>query len=239
MDCSSPLSSCRCVGEQLHSLLSGRQHSTQAQHLAQTQCPGGTFHAQSLLFPTAPVDPSHLPHLLPHARTPPPTSQLTPACLSLLQYYGLILDLLLLGLTRASEIAGPPQMPNEFLTFRGEWLRHPSPSQLIPALLGGLSRLVPIQLSMTAAPLSASWLFPPPSVRACMVSAQYWACSVRRGRLCMPCIDFLYFPIVDCPPPAHSACPCPLCLHAPAPHPADVKTEVRHPIRKCGGVRGA
>lgn len=34
------------------------------------------------------------------------------------QYYGLILDLLLLGLTRASEVAGPPQMPNEFLTFR-------------------------------------------------------------------------------------------------------------------------
>ncbi|KAK1364030.1 Pre-mRNA-processing-splicing factor [Heracleum sosnowskyi] len=33
------------------------------------------------------------------------------------QYYGLVLDLLLLGLTRASEIAGPPQMPNEFITF--------------------------------------------------------------------------------------------------------------------------
>eukprot|EP00899_Mesostigma_viride_P025897 jgi/Mesvir1/6492/Mv16762-RA.2 len=34
------------------------------------------------------------------------------------QYYGLVLDLLILGLTRASEIAGPPAMPNEFLTFR-------------------------------------------------------------------------------------------------------------------------
>ncbi|RID78228.1 hypothetical protein BRARA_A01074 [Brassica rapa] len=33
------------------------------------------------------------------------------------QFYGLLLDLLLLGLTRASEIAGPPQMPNEFMTF--------------------------------------------------------------------------------------------------------------------------
>lgn len=33
------------------------------------------------------------------------------------QYYGLVLDLLILGLTRASEIAGPPQMPNEFITF--------------------------------------------------------------------------------------------------------------------------
>lgn len=34
------------------------------------------------------------------------------------QYYALILSLLLLGLTRASELAGPPQMPNEFLAFR-------------------------------------------------------------------------------------------------------------------------
>merc|ERR1719223_264532 len=33
------------------------------------------------------------------------------------QYYCLVLDLLLLGLTRASEIAGPPQLPNAFLTF--------------------------------------------------------------------------------------------------------------------------
>ena len=34
------------------------------------------------------------------------------------QYYGLVLDLLLLGLTRASELAGPPAAPNEFLTFK-------------------------------------------------------------------------------------------------------------------------
>lgn len=34
------------------------------------------------------------------------------------QYYGLVLDLLLLGLQRASEIAGPPQGPNDFLQFR-------------------------------------------------------------------------------------------------------------------------
>ncbi|CEM02373.1 unnamed protein product [Vitrella brassicaformis CCMP3155] len=33
------------------------------------------------------------------------------------QYYGLILDLLVLGLTRASELAGPPNLPNDFLTF--------------------------------------------------------------------------------------------------------------------------
>jgi pre-mRNA-processing factor 8 len=43
------------------------------------------------------------------------------------QYYGLVLDLLLLGLTRASEIAGPPQVPNEYLTFKdtATELRHP------------------------------------------------------------------------------------------------------------------
>ncbi|KAI6185283.1 WD repeat-containing protein 48-like protein [Aphelenchoides besseyi] len=36
----------------------------------------------------------------------------------LTQFYGLVLDLLILGLRRASEIAGPPQAPNEFLTFQ-------------------------------------------------------------------------------------------------------------------------
>lgn len=34
------------------------------------------------------------------------------------QYYGLVLDLLLLGLNRASEIAGEPQNPNDFLQFK-------------------------------------------------------------------------------------------------------------------------
>ena len=43
------------------------------------------------------------------------------------QYYGLVLDLLLLGLTRASEIAGPPQLPNEYLAYRDAQTetRHP------------------------------------------------------------------------------------------------------------------
>ncbi|KAI4249693.1 MAG: hypothetical protein L6R40_000482 [Gallowayella cf. fulva] len=43
------------------------------------------------------------------------------------QYYGLVLDLLLLGLQRASEIAGPPQSPNDFLQFRDREAetRHP------------------------------------------------------------------------------------------------------------------
>ncbi|KAF9917840.1 Pre-mRNA-processing-splicing factor 8 [Lobosporangium transversale] len=43
------------------------------------------------------------------------------------QYYGLILDLLVLGLQRASEMAGPPQMPNDFLQYRdvATEVRHP------------------------------------------------------------------------------------------------------------------
>jgi pre-mRNA-processing factor 8 len=34
------------------------------------------------------------------------------------QYYGLVLDLLVLGLQRAREMAGPPQWPNNFLSFQ-------------------------------------------------------------------------------------------------------------------------
>ncbi|KAH8929155.1 PROCN-domain-containing protein [Atractiella rhizophila] len=43
------------------------------------------------------------------------------------QYYGLVLDLLILGLHRASEMAGPPTMPNNFLQFRdtATEVRHP------------------------------------------------------------------------------------------------------------------
>lgn len=36
------------------------------------------------------------------------------------QYYGLVLDILILGLQRASELAGPPNQPNEFLQFADE-----------------------------------------------------------------------------------------------------------------------
>lgn len=36
------------------------------------------------------------------------------------QYYGLVLDILILGLQRASELAGPPNQPNEFLQFVDE-----------------------------------------------------------------------------------------------------------------------
>jgi pre-mRNA-processing factor 8 len=45
----------------------------------------------------------------------------------ILQYYGLVLDLLVLGLRRASEIAGPPNLPNDFLTYRdiSQEVKHP------------------------------------------------------------------------------------------------------------------
>jgi pre-mRNA-processing factor 8 len=45
----------------------------------------------------------------------------------IVQYYGLIIDLLLLGLTRANDIAGNTKMPNDFLVFRHfrTELRHP------------------------------------------------------------------------------------------------------------------
>ena len=49
----------------------------------------------------------------------------------IVQYYGLMLDLLVLGLQRASEMAGPPQMPNDFLTFQDveRYLtEHPDPN---------------------------------------------------------------------------------------------------------------
>jgi pre-mRNA-processing factor 8 len=43
------------------------------------------------------------------------------------QYYGLVLDLLILGLQRASEMAGPPQARNGFLQYRDQATeqRHP------------------------------------------------------------------------------------------------------------------
>ena len=43
------------------------------------------------------------------------------------QFYGLVLDLLILGLNRASEMAGPPQSPNNFLQYKdtATETRHP------------------------------------------------------------------------------------------------------------------
>ncbi|CCC69721.1 hypothetical protein NCAS_0D01400 [Naumovozyma castellii] len=43
------------------------------------------------------------------------------------QYYGLVMDLLILGPDRASDLAGPPTMPNEFMHFKSEEVekRHP------------------------------------------------------------------------------------------------------------------
>ena len=46
------------------------------------------------------------------------------------QYYGLVLDLLLLGLTRASAIAGPPEVPNEYLSFKSLGVEKAHPIRL-------------------------------------------------------------------------------------------------------------
>ncbi|ODV93721.1 hypothetical protein PACTADRAFT_77234 [Pachysolen tannophilus NRRL Y-2460] len=46
------------------------------------------------------------------------------------QYYGLVLDLLLLGLDRATDLAGPPQSPNEFLQFKDSATEARSPIRL-------------------------------------------------------------------------------------------------------------
>ena len=35
----------------------------------------------------------------------------------IMQFYGLVLDLLIMGLSRASELAGPHHNPHEFMTF--------------------------------------------------------------------------------------------------------------------------
>jgi pre-mRNA-processing factor 8 len=43
------------------------------------------------------------------------------------QYYGLVLDLLLLGLQRARDLAGPPTLPSDFLTFRDLKTEHAAP----------------------------------------------------------------------------------------------------------------
>ena len=66
------------------------------------------------------------------------------------QYYGLVLDLLLLGLTRASEVAGPPQVPNEFLTFRDTKIETRHPIRLYSRYIHKVSRplehgLVPLE----------------------------------------------------------------------------------------------
>jgi len=43
------------------------------------------------------------------------------------QYYGLVIDILILGLSRATDIAGPPEVPNDFLSFKEveTEVRHP------------------------------------------------------------------------------------------------------------------
>ena len=48
----------------------------------------------------------------------------------IVQYYGLVMDLLVLGLRRASEMTGPPQMPNDFLSFQSTEIEAAHPIRL-------------------------------------------------------------------------------------------------------------
>lgn len=46
------------------------------------------------------------------------------------QFYGLVLDLLLLGLTRASAMSGPPEVPNDFLCYKNTTVETAHPIRL-------------------------------------------------------------------------------------------------------------
>ena len=53
------------------------------------------------------------------------------------QYYGLVMDLLSLGLNRASEMAGPPQMLNDFFLSKMWTLKCRIPSGCTPGMWTG------------------------------------------------------------------------------------------------------
>ena len=59
------------------------------------------------------------------------------------QFYGLVIDILILGLKRATDIAGPPQIPNEFGTFESKSVRKASYTT-IRSLCGHCAHSVPI-----------------------------------------------------------------------------------------------
>lgn len=67
-----------------------------------------------------------------------------------MQYYGLVLDLLMLGLTRATEIAGPPQIPNDFLSFRDSRTQTRHPIRLYTRYINKVTTYTPAR----ACPLS-------------------------------------------------------------------------------------
>lgn len=75
----------------------------------------------------------------------------------LAQFYGLVMDLLLLGLTRASELAGPSKLPNEYLTFKDVATETRHPIRLYTRYLDKV-RLV-----------AAFW-----SACACMLTSECW-----------------------------------------------------------------
>ena len=58
------------------------------------------------------------------------------------QYYGLVFDSLILGLQHASKMAGPPQVPNNFLQYRDS-----TPHSLVPPLCWSFAHSILIHTS--------------------------------------------------------------------------------------------
>ncbi|KAF9650008.1 hypothetical protein BDM02DRAFT_3112805 [Thelephora ganbajun] len=71
-------------------------------------------------------------------------------------YYGLATDLLVFGLRRASEVAGPHQMPNNFVQYRDSSTEapHPEVSQANQRPLQGKSTL---KISLIQIPRAHLW----------------------------------------------------------------------------------
>ena len=70
------------------------------------------------------------------------------------QYYGLVLDPLILGLQRASEMAGPPQILNNFLQYRDSATETRHPIRLYSRYVDRLMKLrVAISSNATFLPI--------------------------------------------------------------------------------------
>lgn len=57
------------------------------------------------------------------------------------QYYGLVIDLLILGIDRATDLAGPPDSPNEFLQFKSKIIEKKHPIKIYSRYLDKINIL--------------------------------------------------------------------------------------------------
>ncbi len=79
------------------------------------------------------------------------------------QYYGLVLDLLILGLQRANEMAGPPNMPNGLFQFRDTATETRQPVRLYTRYVDRIHILY--RLPPTRRATSSSVISPPTRIR--------------------------------------------------------------------------